>query len=65
MSVPSREMTAIHARLLRDKLRFRTALQSLTTATRTKVDVRRHVLDRPVAWLGGALALGFLLGARR
>ena len=35
MSMPSREVTAIQARLLRDKLRFRTALQSLSTATRT------------------------------
>jgi S1-C subfamily serine protease len=65
MSEPSRELTAIHARLVRDKLRFRSALQSLSAATRTKVDVRRHIAERPLPWLLAALALGFGLGARR
>ncbi len=61
----SREVTAIQARLSRDKLRFRTALQSFSRATRTTIDVRRLVRDRPLAWLAGALVLGLGLGARR
>ena len=65
MSVPSREVTAIQARLLRDKMRMRSALQSFSNAALTKVDVRRHITERPWAWLAGALVLRLGLGARR
>ena len=59
------QRTVLEARLERDKLQLRNALHSLADAARAKVDVRSRILERPILWLAGALALGLGLGARR
>lgn len=59
----SREL--LQARIEREREELADALQDLRVQARERVDVRRHVRERPSAWLGGALLVGFLYGVRR
>lgn len=59
----SREV--LEARIVRERQALAEALADLREQARAEVDLRRHVRERPVAWLAGALVIGFLLGVRR
>jgi hypothetical protein len=55
----------IEARLAREREAFSDVLEDLRLRARLDLDLRRRVRERPLAWLAGALALGFFLGTRR
>jgi len=64
MSAPaSREV--LEARIARERRALSTALGDLGERAREEIDPRRWIRERPVAWLAGALVVGFLLGVRR
>jgi hypothetical protein len=55
----------LEARILRERAALAEALAALRERALAGVDLRRRVRARPTAWLGGALAIGFLMGVRR
>lgn len=59
----SREV--LEARIERERAALADTLQELRAETRRRLDVRRRVVERPSAWLGGALLVGFLIAVRR
>lgn len=59
----SREV--LEARIVQDRRELSQALDELRDRALAEVDLRRRVQARPLAWLAGALAIGFLMGVRR
>lgn len=59
----SREV--LEARIEQERAALADTLQELRAETRRRFDVRLRVVERPAAWLGGALLVGFLMGVRR
>jgi hypothetical protein len=59
----SREV--LEARIARERAAIAEALGDLGDQVRAQLDLRRHVRERPAAWLAGALTIGLLLGVRR
>lgn len=56
---------ALEARIEREREALADALDELREQAREQIDLRRHVAERPLVWLGGAMLLGFMWGARR
>jgi hypothetical protein len=59
----SREM--LEERIARERAALAAAIDELRTRTRAELELRTRVRERPSVWLGGALVLGFWMGARR
>lgn len=59
------EARELEARLSREKEALVATLEDLGQLARERADVGRHVREHPLAWLAGALAIGFWLGASR
>ena len=59
----SREV--LQARIALERGALAQALGDLRERACAEVDPRRHVRAHPVAWLAGALMIGFLFGVRR
>ena len=62
----------LEARIERERDELAHVIEDLRSGARARIhfarsqlDVRRHVRQRPWAWVGGALVTGFLIGARR
>ena len=62
-SAVSREV--LEERIEREKAALAETLTALRDRARAQVDVSNHVRERPLAWLAGAVVLGFLMGVRR
>jgi len=48
----------------RDQQEVRLAVQELTGAARSSLDVRERIREFPLAWAAGALLVGMWLGSR-
>jgi hypothetical protein len=59
----SREV--LEARIARERTALAGAIDELRTRARAELELRTQVRERPSVWLGGALVLGFWMGARR
>ena len=59
----SREV--LEARIVCERAALAEALGDLRDQARAELDLRRHVRERPSAWLAGALVIGLFLGVRR
>ena len=55
----------LEGRIVREREALYEALGDLQERAQAGLDLRHHVRARPSVWLGGALAIGFLLGVRR
>jgi hypothetical protein len=55
----------LEERILRERRALAEALGHLSERALAEVDLRRHVRERPLPWLAGALVIGILIGARR
>ena len=47
-----------------DQEEVRVAVQELTVAARSKLDVSEHIKESPLTWAMGAFLVGFWLGSR-
>lgn len=57
-------LTALRSGVALQQRELRAALAELGTATRSAVDPRLWIRDRPFVCIGGALVLGLWLGGR-
>ena len=55
---------ALEARIAREREALAEALGDLREQARAGLDLRQRVRERPTAWLGGALLVGFVVGVR-
>ena len=55
----------LEAQIARERDALAETLEELRVRTTTKLDLRQRVRERPSAWLGGALLVGFCLALRR
>jgi len=61
----AREAHELEIQLARDRAALAHALEDLGQLARERADPRERVRERPLAWLAGALALGFWWGSSR
>ena len=65
MTAPLREEEErLRAAILQDAAGLREAVDTLQSAAAQRISARRSIEKRPLAWLGGALILGWLVGSR-
>lgn len=60
----TRTIAEIERHIAQQRLQLMSDMSRLQTSVRQQLDWRRPVRRNPLPWLGGALAVGFLLGWR-
>ena len=55
----------LERRIEREREALGETLADLGALARERADLGRRIRERPLAWLGGALLIGFILGASR
>jgi hypothetical protein len=55
----------LEERIARERTALAAAIDELRTRARAELELGTQVRERPSVWLGGALLLGFWMGARR
>jgi hypothetical protein len=59
------EAHELESQLERDRAALSQSLEELGQLARERADPREHVRNRPLAWLAGALVVGFWWGSSR
>jgi ElaB/YqjD/DUF883 family membrane-anchored ribosome-binding protein len=62
MGEMKRTTEEIQAEIARVRETLQRDVSALEVTVREKLDWRRPVRERPLVWVGGALAVGFVLG---
>lgn len=63
MGEVKRTTEEIQAEIARVRESLQRDVSALQVTVRDKLDWRRPVRERPLAWVGGAFVVGFVLGA--